>query len=1088
MTTLVRLAFQLPADRVAEFEQLFRHNAIPLLSEHGLIEHLEPGRPAKEGVFAHLFEVPSPTELVPGREALLKDESWRQLLQEWGAAFDRAGPDGMMEHRLELYSAPAGAGHTQLTRRSGTWRTYDATDGLGGGFVWDIVQDRSGYMWFASYGGGVSRFDGQKFETFTTKDGLAHDEVAAAFEDADGRLWFGTEGGVSVYDGDAFETITAADGLPHDEVSFIFQDRDGDMWFCTEAGACRYDGKSFDTLTMEDGLAANQVTNGLQASDGHYWFGTEGGVSRYNGRRIMASFTRREGLGDNWIRCVYEDREGGIWIGTQEGGASRYDGNRFETLTENEGLPNNGVLSILQDNTDTFWLCTFRGVARYDGVEIVTFTEKDGLANNRTWMGMQDREGHLWFGTLSGASRYDDSTCVSYHTEDPNRENAVIAITEDADGGLWFAPWGGGVTRFDGTSFTTYSVEDGLVEDIVFSAIEDRQGRMWFGTWDSGAACWTGETVEYYTSTDGLVSDRVWNILEDRHGHLWFCTAPTAAGSTGGVTRYDGETFFGYTTDDGLPTDRVREVLEGRDGNIWFATFHGLSRYDGETFDTFTTKEGLPSNSVWAMEEDRRDNLWLGTSGSGVCRYDGESFEKFTTEHGLPSDSIWSILEDRSGTIWFGTSGGGIARYDGRVIQAMNTADGLAGNLAHRLYQDRDGYVWIGTNSGMTRYRAPDEYPPPVFVDAVVAGRRYGQEDELDIEESVGLVAFEFHGMSFKTRPDALVYRYRLSGGHDDWRVTREQRVEYEGLECGQYCFEVVAVDRDLVYSQQPASVCVNVVPDTRDEQIDELERRVRERTRELEESHGQLIQSEKMAALGNLVAGIAHEINNPIGAMSSALDIVGRAIERLQQQVDEDGREMAEEAELHRLIRLLETNNRNAIAAGNRVAEVVRSLKNFARLDEAEYQMADLREGLDSTLTLLRRDLGDRITVERQYGDIPKILCFPGELNQVFMNLIANAIQSVNGEGTVTIETSARDEGVCVSIGDTGTGIPPENLERIFDPGFTTHGVGVGVELGLSTSYNIVQKHGGSIEVESEVGRGSTFTVRVPERSGGPT
>ena len=1087
MTTLFRLAVQIPVDRAAEFEPLFREQAIPALARHGLVEHEAGERRTVAGLFCYLFEVEQPAALVAIREALLKDESWRLLMQEWGAAFKRAGPDGMLEHRLELYSATLGPGHPQATRRSGTWRTYDATDGLGGGFVWGLVQDRAGYIWCASYGGGVSSFDGQNFEAFTTKDGLAHDEVACAFEAADGRIWFGTEGGASIYDGDRFHNLTVEDGLPHNEVSHIFQDRDGNIWLCTEGGACRYDGHTMETLTTADGLASNQVTSGLQATDGHFWFGTEGGACRYNGQ-IFTSFTRREGLGDNWVRCVFEDCQGGIWIGTQEGGARRYADGKFTSLTEADGLPHNGVLAILQDTNDNLWFCTFRGLGRYDGKEIEVFTEEDGLANNRTWTAMQDREGHLWFGTLSGVCRYDGESCVSFHTEDRAVDNAVLAITQDRDGGMWFAPWGSGVSRYDGTSFTTYTAEDGLTEDIVFCALEDSRGRMWFGTWDSGAACIDGDTVRYFTTSDGFVNNRVWNILEDRSGHLWFCTAPTAAGTRGGVSRFDGESFSEITTEDGLAHDRVREMLQDRHGDIWFATFSGLSRFDGETFTTFTTRDGLASDSIWAMAEDARGNLWLGTSGSGVCRYDGERFETFTTDDGLPSDSIWSVLEDRSGTIWFGTSGGGVARYDGRAIQAMNTADGLAGNLAQTLHQDRDGYVWIGTNNGMTRYRPPAEFPPPIIVDAVVAGRRFAQEDEVNVEVSVGLVAFEFHGMSLKTRPDALVYRFRLTGSDTDWRTTRVGRVEYEGLECGTYCFEVVAIDRDLVYSKQAAGVCLNVVPDTRDEQIDELEQRVQERTRELEDSHMKLIQSEKMAALGNLVAGIAHEINNPIGAMSSALDIVGRGIERLQEQVDGDGREVSEEPELHRILRILETNNRNAISAGNRVAEVVRSLKNFARLDEAEYQIADLHEGLDSTLTLLRRDLGGEITVEKRYGEIPKILCYPSELNQVFMNLISNAIQSIRSAGSVTIETFARDGEIHLSIIDTGGGIPHENLERIFDPGFTTHGVGVGVGLGLSTAFNIVQKHDGSIDVESEVGVGSTFTVRLPEESGGST
>ena len=1084
--TLVRLAFQLAPPLHEELKSLLQENGLPLLAQHGFTAASGAGRPTVPDVCATLFAIDEVSEFADRREALRSDDSWRHLLQEWGSRFDRAGSDGMMEYRVELYCAPAGAGKTQPTVETGNWRTYDATDGLGSGFVWDVLQDRDGYIWCACYGGGVARFDGHSFQKFTAKEGLAHNEVSCAFEGADGRLWFGTEGGISVYDGDRFETMTSEHGLAHNEVADIFQDAGGDIWFCTENGVSRYDGERFHNLNSDDGLVDDHVSCGLQDRNGHYWFGTEGGLSRYNGH-IFTAYTRREGLPDNWIRSVFEDREGTIWAGTNDGGVCRFDGADFAVITESDGLPNNGVLGIMQDTEGDYWFCTFRGVARYDGHRFTaTYTEVDGLANNRTWSAIQDREGQYWFGTLSGVSCYDGNTFASFRTADPSKENSVLAIVQDRKGCMWFGPWGGGITRYDGEAFTTFTADDGLCEDIIFSAVEDQHGRLWFGTWDSGAACYDGETFQYYTTSDGLINNRVWSMLADSKGNIWFCTAPQAAGSRGGVTRYDGESFYSFTVDEGLAHDRVRRVIEDRDGIMWFATFGGLSRYDGTSMTTVDGDRGVPSDSIWALVEDREGGLWLGTSGGGACRYDGESCQSFTTEHGLPSDDIWSMCEDQAGSIWIGTSGAGVGRFDGRVIQTMSAADGLAGNMVQSFCACHGGYVWIGTNAGLTRYRPPVAFPPPVFIDAVVAGRRYEGETEIEFESSVGLVAFEFHAMSFKTLPKSLLYRCRLKGFDDDWHPVRDGRVEYQDLPPGAYTFEVVAVDRDLVYSQEVATRTLTVTADTRDEQIDELEQRVRERTRALEDSQTQLVQSEKMAALGNLVAGIAHEINNPVGAMSSAADIVGRGLVRLRELLDDDGSD--HNPQVAKVMGLLEGNNQNVIVAGNRVAEVVRSLKNFARLDEAPFQKADLRDGLESTLTLLKRDMGVRITVERKFADIPQIMCYASELNQVFMNLLANAVQNTVGEGTVTVETLARDGHVFVRISDTGKGIPAQNLERIFDPGFTTHGVGVGVGLGLSTSYNIVRKHGGTIEVESEVGVGSTFTIRLPERTSGQT
>jgi signal transduction histidine kinase len=158
----------------------------------------------------------------------------------------------------------------------------------------------------------------------------------------------------------------------------------------------------------------------------------------------------------------------------------------------------------------------------------------------------------------------------------------------------------------------------------------------------------------------------------------------------------------------------------------------------------------------------------------------------------------------------------------------------------------------------------------------------------------------------------------------------------------------------------------------------------------------------------------------------------------------------------------------------------IVRSLKNFARLDEAERKKVNVHEGIESTLTLLQHQLKTRIRIVKQFGDIPEVECFPNRLNQVFMNILVNAAQAIEGRGVITVKTWKQDDTLRLSINDTGVGIPPEHLSRIFDPGFTTKGVGVGTGLGLSICYKIVKDHGGTIEAESST-QGTTFTIILP-------
>jgi signal transduction histidine kinase len=261
------------------------------------------------------------------------------------------------------------------------------------------------------------------------------------------------------------------------------------------------------------------------------------------------------------------------------------------------------------------------------------------------------------------------------------------------------------------------------------------------------------------------------------------------------------------------------------------------------------------------------------------------------------------------------------------------------------------------------------------------------------------------------------------------------------------------------------------------------LEDMVDEKTKELKATQAQLLQAEKMAALGDLVAGIAHEVNNPIGAINSATDVVMRCTEKIQllARECESIEKLRDNPQFQKAMKLLAQNNKIATMASARVAKLVKNLKNFARLDEAEFKKADVHEGIDSTLILLQHKLKHKAEVIKDYGDIPEITCFPNQLNQVFLNMLVNAVQAIKERGTITIKTRADRQHVYVSFADTGAGIPKHNLEKIFNPGFTTKGVGVGTGLGLSISYNIIQKHKGEIKVESEVGKGTTFTLVLP-------
>jgi len=268
------------------------------------------------------------------------------------------------------------------------------------------------------------------------------------------------------------------------------------------------------------------------------------------------------------------------------------------------------------------------------------------------------------------------------------------------------------------------------------------------------------------------------------------------------------------------------------------------------------------------------------------------------------------------------------------------------------------------------------------------------------------------------------------------------------------------------------------------------LEERVRTRTRELEqvnrdlrETQAQLVRSSTMASLGTLAAGIAHELNTPMGAIHSNADVERRAV-RIIRGILRDpsmAAKLGPQPQLERTLKIFDDINQMTLEASERVTKIVQSLKSFARLDQPELEWVDLHEGIESVLTLMDHLIKDRIHLIKNYGELPKVKCYASQINQVFANVLTNAVEAIDGAGSITITTKQEDPGVVIQVADTGSGIRPEHLERIFDPGFTTKGVGVGTGLGLSITYRMIENHHGSIQVESEPGRGTTFTLRLP-------
>lgn len=326
--------------------------------------------------------------------------------------------------------------------------------------------------------------------------------------------------------------------------------------------------------------------------------------------------------------------------------------------------------------------------------------------------------------------------------------------------------------------------------------------------------------------------------------------------------------------------------------------------------------------------------------------------------------------------------------------------------------------------------------------------------------------------------------------------VDRPQRVR-DALRLGAYDYLIKPCEMESLANAVERAIERRALARTAERYKNDLERRNTElanRTAELQRLQVQIVHSEKMASLGQLAAGVAHELNNPAGFIYGNMDILKEYVSGLTRVLTvyegvplpkvfaERLTKMKTEIDYDGMMAELDSIITDCQDGAKRIRDVVQNLRLFSRLDEAEVKRIDLHEGIDSTVRLLSRYYSSgHVNLIREYGSLPPVNCYAGQLNQVWMNLLINAAQAVGARGEVKISTSYEGDMVEVVVSDTGCGVPSEHLSKMFDPFFTTKSVGEGTGLGLSISYGIIERHQGTITAKSQLGVGTSLTVRIP-------
>lgn len=688
---------------------------------------------------------------------------------------------------------------------------YDVSDGLPQNQGLSIHQGPQGYLWIGTYAG-LSRYDGQRFRTFTTDDGLATNVVDAIASDAEGRIWVGTDGGACYLPAPTADRIHCLDQPESiaDQAVQVVQVEGDQVWIGGENGLFRTPIDNPDAGEAVFDRAA--VLSFLRGPDGNLWLGTDAGLYLAALRDTRFGRVSLPEEAGNAVNALVAD-DPRVWIGT-DAGLYFVEDPRLQAAPVPDEARSLDVTSGLRDARGRVWFGTDAGVLRGDSEGLERHTRDSGLASAHVLSLFEDREGLVWLGLDDGLNKWVPGGFRGY-TEDHGLIHPFArAVEQDPAHRVWLGTRAGAqiVAYVDGgwsmDGAETVTGADGLPDERVYAMGFPDDDRALLGT-QAGLAEWReGEGVTtVYGADEGLPDPRVRAIRPDGD-RTWIATR--------GGTRILKDGVLHPPPAESLQTASVFRIKRDANGRLWFATQEGgviVHSGDGEV-ERLGAAEGLTDYLIWDLAPDPDGGMWVGSNGDGLFHVaaDGE-VERFSGAEGLGNDFVWHLVRNEQGDIWAYTNNG-LFRWDGEDFRRYGLADGLlhleggatAGLAAH------NGHLWFATSNGVMEYRPEEgfdnEVPPLVAIESATAdGEAFSAEDILPAD--VGTVEFQLMASSFHNE-DAVVFRYRLNG--EDWsEPTGDRSITFAGLGGGDYRLEVEARNPHGVWSDSPASLSFQV-------------------------------------------------------------------------------------------------------------------------------------------------------------------------------------------------------------------------------------------------------------------------------------
>ncbi|MFT4032597.1 MAG: two-component regulator propeller domain-containing protein [Siphonobacter sp.] len=997
-------------------------------------------------------------------------------------------------------------------------------NGLSQNSVLAITQDTQGFMWFGTRYG-LNRYDTRAFKTFKSdpndSTSLSENYVLSLFTDSRGKIWAGTTIGLNWYDPnmDAFHRIIGKAGQPHalgnNSVHCIYEDRRGRLWFGTSNGLNLLTNRSSYTFASFfkslPGKEPIEVRTIVEDHRGDIWVGTSKGLIRLryqNGTYLYRWFKKENGLSDDFITTLAEDTNHTLWIGTKYGGVNQYQNHTFSHFQPT--LINENIRKILISKAGKIWIASLEGLYTYEpDIKELSLYRHDpenrkSLGQNSIYSIYQDTNGSVWIGTYYGGVDVVYSSTTPFVVHQNRRQTTTISndvissIVGDGQNNLWIGTEGGGLNYYNPSSgsFTSYkhnpANRNSISSNLVKSIFPDRSGKLWISTHLGGLNEFDPKTNQFrhyrhdIKNKQSISSDNVIAVAEDAKGRLWVGT------DRDGINVLDRSTgtfeHISVHTPLKISGNGIRTFFLDSRKNFWIGTENGLNRLDPSgTKMTWFLKSNtahLKSDNINCILEDSKGTIWVGTYYGGLSRLnkDQKSVTTFTEKDGLPNDNILGIQEDNQHYLWLGTDDG-LCRFDPQkgTFKTYTSSDGLPGNefSTHAYYKNAAGELFFGTYNGLVHFDpgkiVVNRFSPPlVFTALKLFNKPVTVQDETHILNQDISIAKEIifkHDQSIFSIDFALLnyiksnknkYAYKLEGFEKDWNYVKTPSATYTNLPAGEYTFLAKGANNDGVWNDKPTQLHIRVLPPFWATWWAYLLYLaflsgllffvirffwLRESFRRNYELHQFKL---------NFFTNISHEIRThltliagPVEKLLLALQENPSALRQLQHVQNNTGRLLKLVSELMDFRKVESENLKLKISKSNIVAYINEIFQTFQ--DAAETR--GIHTSFESACHTF------------------SLFFDPEQLEKVIYNLLTNAFKFTPDGGHIRVFIQEQRDTIQIRISNTGKGIAPENMKKLFNNYFQIQEFGnqnTGYGIGLALSKSIVELHKGTISVES--------------------